>query len=95
MTSNFATRFSLVCLGLAVCELVCLPWLITLDAAAYRWVQTLRSCRADYLATLLKQTSLVGFLVLGSVPIVILFVRRQWAEVWRVGWVVSGGVFFM
>ncbi len=76
-----------------MCELVGLPWLIALDTTAYRWVQTLRSCQADYLATVLKQTPLVGLLLLSSVPIVIASVRRQWAEVWRASWVIGGGVF--
>lgn len=76
-----------------MCGLVGLPWLIALDAAAYRWVQPLRSCRADYLATFLKQTPLVGLLLLGSVPIVVVLVRRQWAEAWRASWVIGGGVF--
>ena len=93
MTLHCATRFSLVCLGLAVCELVGLPWLLALDTAAYRWVQTLRSCRADSLATFSKQAPLVGLFLLGSLPLAVLAVRRQWAEVWRVGWVVGGGGF--
>lgn len=93
VTPHSATRFSLICLGLAVCELVGLPWLIGLDTATYRWVQTLRSCRADSLATFLKQAPLVGLLLLGSLPLVALAVRRQWAEAWRAGWVTGGGVF--
>jgi len=93
VTPQFATRFSLVCLGLAVCELVCLPWLISLDAAAYRWVQTLRSCRADYLASLLKHLPLMGLLILGGVPVAVLYLRRQWAEAWRASWVIGGGLF--
>ena len=76
-----------------MCELVCLPWLISLDAAAYRWVQTLRSCRADYLASLLKQLPLMGLLILGGVPVAVLYLRRQWAEAWRASWVIGGGLF--
>lgn len=76
-----------------MCELVCLPWLIGLDAATYRWVQTLRSCRADYLAALLKQPLIVCLLIIGAVPILVLSARRQWAEVWRATWLIGGGAF--
>ena len=93
MTNKAATRFSLACLGLAVCELICLPWLITLDAATYRWVQTLRSCRVDSLATLLKQLPILSLIVFGTLPILYLSVRRQWAATWHASWVIVGGAF--
>ena len=93
MTNKTATRFSLVCLGLAVCELICLPWLLALDAATYRWVQTLRSCRFDSLATLLKQLPIILLIVFGTIPILYLCVRRQWAEAWQATWVIAAGAF--
>ena len=80
-------------MALAVGELICLPWLLPLDAAAYRWVQTLRSCRLDSIATLLKQLPILTLIVLGSLPIVMLYVRRQWAVAWRMSWVIVGGAF--
>lgn len=93
MTNKAATRFSLVCLGLAVCELISLPWLTALDAATYRWVQMLRSCRVDSFATILKQLPILSLIALGILPIVYLSVRRQWAAVWHVSWAIGGGAF--
>ena len=93
MTNKAATRFSLVCLGLAVCELIWLPWLTDIDAAAYRWVQTLRSCQIDSLATLLKQLPILSLIVFGTLSIVYLSVQRQWAAAWHASWVIVGGAF--
>ena len=93
MTNKFATRFSLVCLGLAVCELICLPWLTALDAAAYRWIQTLRSCQVDSLATFLKQLPILSLIVFGTLSILSLSIRRQWAATWHASWVIIAGAF--
>ena len=93
MTNKATTRFSLVCLGLAVCELICLPWLLALDAATYRWVQTLRSCRLDSLAISLKQLPILSLIVFGTLPILYVFVRRQWAQAWHATWVIVAGAF--
>jgi len=73
--------------------LICLPWLISLDAATYRWVQTLRTCRIDYLATLLKQLPILSLIAFGTLPIVYLSVRRQWPAAWHASWVIIGGAF--
>ena len=93
MTNKLAPRFSLICLGLAIGELICLPWLTPVDAAAYRWIQTLRSCRLDYIATLLKQLPIISLIILGSIPILVLYARRQWADAWHLSWVILGGAF--
>lgn len=93
MTNKLALRFSLLCLALAIGELICLAWLIPLDAVAYRWVQTLRSCRLDSIATLLKQLPITMLIILGSLPILVLYVRRQWAAAWHMSWVILGGAF--
>ena len=93
MTNKAATRFSLICLGLTVCELICLPWLVALDVATYRRVQTLRSCQADSLAIFLKQLPILSLIVFGTLPILYLSVRRQWAAAWQASWVIVGGAF--
>ena len=64
-----------------------------LDAATYRWVQTLRSCQVDSLATFLKQLPILSLIVLGVLPIVYLAVQRQWAAAWHASWVIVGGAF--
>ena len=81
-------------MSLAVIELASLSLLAPLDAAFTRWLESWRSCQLDHIFFIIKDRPLTILLAAGGLTVMLLYVRRQWAEARHALIVVLAGSFF-